>query len=124
MRATKILIISVIFVLGTTVLLQAGHNQYGVADLNKIIFENPIRVGDVLLPKGEYKVAHTMEGDNHVMVFTQQAGKNPAEAKVKCTLVPLTSKASTTEKFYVVNAANERVLRELVFRGDTAKHVF
>ena len=124
MRALKILTVAMIFVLGMTVLLQAGQNKFGVADVRKITFENPIRVGDVLLPKGEYKILHTMDGDNHIMVFTQQGGKNPAEVKVKCTLVPLTAKAPTTQKLYVMDAANERVLRELVFRGDTAKHVF
>ena len=39
------------------------------------------------------------------MVFTQQSAKTPAEAKVKCTLVPLTAKATTTERYYVVNAS-------------------
>lgn len=124
MRAMKILTVAIIFVMGVTVLLQAGQNKFGVADSNKIVFENPIRIGDTLLPKGEYKVLHTMDGDNHIMVFTQQNGKNPAEVKVKCTLVPLTAKAPTTEKLYVMNESNERVLRELIFRGDTAKHVF
>ena len=124
MRAIKLLTVAIIFVLGMTVLLQAGQNKFGVADARNITFENPIRVGNVVLPKGEYKVLHTMDGDNHIMMFTQQGGKNPAEVKVKCTLVPLTAKATTTEKFYVLNASNERVLRELVFRGDTAKHVF
>jgi hypothetical protein len=124
MRALKILTVAMIFVLGMTVLLQAGQNKFGVSDTRKVVFENPVRVGDVLLPKGEYKVLHTMDGDNHIMVFTQQGGKNPTEVKVKCTLVPLTEKAATSERFYVLNASNERVLRELVFRGDTAKHVF
>jgi hypothetical protein len=124
MRALKILTVAMIFVLGMTVLLQAGQNKFGVSNTRKVVFENPVRVGDVLLPKGEYRVLHTMDGDNHIMVFTQQSAKTPAEVRVKCTLVPLTAKASTTERHYVLNASNERVLRELVFRGDTAKHVF
>jgi hypothetical protein len=65
-----------------------------------------------------------MDGDNHIMVFKQLRTKNPAEAKVKCTLVPLASKADQTQKSYVINAANERVLQTLVFRGDKAQHVF
>jgi len=39
-------------------------------------------------------------------------------------LVPLGEKAKTTEKKYVLNAANEQVMQEIVFRGDSAKHVF
>ena len=44
--------------------------------------------------------------------------------KVTCTLVPLSQKAPENETIYELNAANERVLQSLVFKGDTAKHVF
>jgi hypothetical protein len=43
---------------------------------------------------------------------------------VKCTLVPLPQKAAADQTIYQLNASNERVLQELVFRGDSAKHVF
>jgi hypothetical protein len=58
------------------------------------------------------------------MVFKQLKTKKPAEARVKCQLVPLPEKAGETQKIYVVSAANERVLQTLIFRGDSAKHVF
>jgi hypothetical protein len=64
-----------------------------------------------------------MEGTDHVMVFKLANGKG-AEVKAKCALIQLGNKADQTRTVYEVNAANERVLRELVFRGDTAKHVF
>jgi hypothetical protein len=44
--------------------------------------------------------------------------------KVKCQLVQLGNKADQTRTVYAMNGANERVLQELVFAGDTAKHVF
>jgi hypothetical protein len=50
--------------------------------------------------------------------------KKPAEVRAKCTLVPLTAKASESQTIYVLNAANQRVLQELVFKGEDAKHVF
>jgi hypothetical protein len=43
---------------------------------------------------------------------------------VKCTLMSLGAKATRDEKEYNVNAANEFVLQELIFKGDRAKHVF
>jgi hypothetical protein len=46
------------------------------------------------------------------------------EVKVKCTLVPLGKKADHNEEIYQVDASNQRVLQELVFSGDTSKHVF
>jgi hypothetical protein len=43
---------------------------------------------------------------------------------VKCQLVPLQEKAPQTEVLYGHDEKNEDVLQELIFRGDTAKHVF
>ena len=56
------------------------------------------------------------------MVFQRAHSKD--EFKVKCTLVPLPKKADKNQTIYQSNAGNERVLQELVFRGDTSKHVF
>jgi hypothetical protein len=55
------------------------------------------------------------------MIFQLIGGK--AQAKAKCNLVPLPAKATRSESRYSQNAKNERVLTEMVFRGDTAKHV-
>jgi len=57
-------------------------------------------------------------------VFRQLGTKKPVEVRAKCTLVPLGAKAYRDEKGYVLNAANERVLHELIFKGDYSKHVF
>jgi hypothetical protein len=43
---------------------------------------------------------------------------------VKCQLVPLQEKAKRTQLLYNENANNERILQEVVFSGDKAKHVF
>jgi len=100
----------------------AGENNLGIRDVSRVTFVAPIRVGTALLPAGEYVVRHTMEGQEHVMVFQRTHSKD--EFKVKCTLVPLAKKADKDEEIYQLNARNERVLQELVFRGDSAKHVF
>ena len=81
-------------------------------------------MADTLLPQGNYEIRHVMEGSDHIMVFRQMGTKKPAEVRAKCTLVPLSVKASDDQKIYVLNAANERVLQELVFKGDRAKHMF
>jgi hypothetical protein len=95
-----------------------------VADRYQVAFLNPTRVGDVLLPRGDYQILHTMEGDTHIMVFTQEGVKHPVETRAKCSLVPLQEKATDTHTVYTLNANKERVLLELVFKGETAKHVF
>lgn len=101
----------------------AQLNKFGVAEVQKVTFSDPMKVGDVLLPKGEYKVQHTMEGENHIMVFTQEKNSKSATARVKCQIVPLEEKAKRTQLLYNENA-DERILQEVVFSGDKAKHVF
>jgi hypothetical protein len=102
----------------------AQQDKFGVADKYIVSFSDPFRVGDVLLPKGDYAIQHTMKGEEHIMLFRQLQTTKPLEVSVKCTLVPLPEKASHMQIAYVLNAANEHVLHELVFMGDSAKHVF
>jgi hypothetical protein len=108
--------------LGTFVAAQ--QNKFGVADKYTVSFSDPVRVGGTLLPKGDYEIRHTMKGDEHIMVFRQVGKTKPIEVSAKCTVVPLSQKAIETQQTYGPNAANERVLHELVFKGDSAKHVF
>jgi len=124
MRLSRFVVVLAVCVLGLGMLAVAKQNKLGVADSYKIAFSAPTRVGEVLLPQGNYQVLHTMEGQDHVMVFKQLNTKKPAEARVKCQLVPLPKKAARDEQTFVMNLANERVLRTLVFRGDLAQHVF
>lgn len=104
-----------------SVVALAGGNKLGVKDVNHVKFDSAVRIGTASLPAGEYVVRHTMEGEEHVMVFQRVSGKD--EVKVKCTLVPLPKRADQSQTIYVI-AGNERIVQELVFRGDTAKHVF
>jgi hypothetical protein len=114
-------VMAVIVVLGAATLVAAKDNPMGIAQKQEISFTAPTVVGGSLLPAGDYKVLHEMQGATHIMVFKQINGK--AEAKAKCNLVPLNEKAKTTEQRYTENAKNEHVLIEMTFRGDTSKHV-
>jgi ABC-type oligopeptide transport system substrate-binding subunit len=116
-----ILILICVFMLGA---VSAAENQIGIEDSYKVNFSEQFRVADTLLPKGDYQIRHVMEGADHIMVFTQLGTKKPVEVRAKCTLVPLAEKADKSEKTFILNAANERVLQELVFKGDRARHVF
>lgn len=122
MRSMKVLGVTLcVLVLGA--LAFAGANNLAIHEANRVTFVAPIRVGTTLLPAGEYVVRHTMEGQEHIMVF-QSANRKGPETRAKCSLVPLPKKADRTTTSFQVNAANERVLQELVFAGENAKHVF
>lgn len=99
----------------------AGENKLGIKDVNHVTFDTAIHIGTATLPPGNYVVRHTMVGEEHIMVFQRQNTKD--EFKVKCTLVQLPNKAQQSQTIYQL-AGNEKILQELVFRGDTAKHVF
>jgi hypothetical protein len=124
MKILKTSALCVAILLTVAGLLSAATNKYGVADVRKVTLSAPTRVGDVLLPQGEYEVRHVMQADNHIMVFKQVGTSKAAEARVKCNLVPLKQKADRDQLIYVLNAAQERVLQSLRFNGDTAEHVF
>jgi hypothetical protein len=116
-----ILVFMFVIMLGA---VSAAENQLGIADSYRVTFSEKVRVADTLLPVGNYEIRHVMEGSDHIMVFRQTGTKKPIEVRAKCTLIPLGARADQDQKIYVLNAANERVLQELVFKGDRAKHVF
>ena len=122
MRSLKVLGI-ILCVCAFGLMATAADNNMGIHEVSQITFVAPVRIGSSVLPAGDYQVRHIMDGQDHVMVFQLLRGKSP-EVKVKCMLVQLGKKADQTRTVYELNAQNERVLQELVFRGDTAKHVF
>jgi hypothetical protein len=113
-----------VFILMFGFLAAAQQNKLGIADSYRVSFTEPVRVANALLPSGDYEVRHAMEGQDHIMVFRQLGTKKAAEVRAKCSLVPLPAKATESQKIYALNDAKERVLQELVFKGDRAKHVF
>lgn len=122
MRSLKVLCVFLCVVAFGSVVMAGSRNSMGIHEVNNVTFVAPVRIGTVLLPAGEYVVRHVMDQQDHIMVFKSVQGKD--QVKVKCTLVPLEKKADRNEEIYKVNAKNERELQELVFRGDTSKHVF
>jgi hypothetical protein len=124
MSLFKVAGVIVMFVLGFTLVAAASQNELGVADSSRVTFTEPMRVGDTLLPRGDYEVLHSMKGSQHIMTFKQLNTGHPVGVQVQCQLVPLAKKAERTQQVYVLNASNERVLQSLTFKGDTAQHVF
>ncbi len=115
MRKTALLLLTL---LGLGTMLWA-QQLTGFKGTRTVSLSEQAKVGAQVLPAGEYKVTHTMEGTEHIMVFKQ--GKQ--EYRVKCNLQPLTAKADATQAWYEPDASGQRVLQAIVFRGDTVKHV-
>ena len=115
MRKTALLLLTLLG-LGVMLWAQAPAGFKGTRTLS---LSEQAKVGVQVLPAGEYKVTHTMEGAEHIMLFKQ--GKQ--EYRVKCNLEPLNAKADATQAWYEDDASGQRVLQVIVFKGDTVKHV-
>ncbi len=124
MRFAKSLFAISVSVLLLGVFALAAQNPMGISDLYRVNFSEKVIVASTVLPSGDYEIRHVMEGENHIMVFRQVGVRKPVVVRAKCTLVPLAEKAADNQKIYELNASNERVLHELIFKGDRAKHVF
>ncbi len=80
------------------------------------------RAGSVVLPAGEYRVTHEMQGTQHILVMAL-AGKNKQTFRVPCTMQPLVQAATQTEQHYRFEG-KEKILVGLMFRGDKVFHAF
>ena len=121
----KLMLITLFVLCVSATLLAANMNKFGVADQRQVTFYDPVKIGDTVVPAGEYKVLHTMEGDNHIMVFQQQnvSKKSQTTAKIKCDLKAL-DKAADQNLIGYKNEGSNRVLNFLQFKGDKAVHQF
>ena len=118
---TALVIFAVLILTGTA---QSAAGPYGIADKRQVRFYDPVQVGSVLLPAGQYQVRHTMHGVEHLMVFRQMFAKTPAEARVRCTLVPVAKPIEQDQVGFTSNSAGQLVLHCLAFKGDRAEHWF
>ena len=85
-----------------------------------IKLDDSARVGSTLLPAGEYKVTHEMQGTQHILVLAL-TGRNKQTFRVPCTMQPLTKAATQNEQHYRFEG-KDKILIGLQFRGDMVFH--
>ena len=117
----KIAVIAIIALFIAGVAAFAADNNFGAGKTRNITLSSDAKVGDKVLPAGDYKVLHVMEGNEHIMVF--KSNKNAEMARVRCTMTDLGKKSDQTQAEFKT-VGNERVLTGLVFSGDTYRHSF
>lgn len=110
--------IIMLFILGVAF---AADTSFGAGKTKNITFNSDVKVGDKVLPAGDYKVLHLMEGNEHTLVF--KSTTNVEKVRVKCNMVDLGKKAEDTFSEYKI-VGSDRILTAIVFRGDTYKHSF
>ena len=118
MKKIAAVAIIMMFVLGVAF---AADPTFGVGKTRNITFNNDLKVGDKVLPAGEYKVLHLMEGTEHTLVF--KSLMNVEKVRVKCNMVQLNKKADETFAEYKT-VGSDHILAAIVFRGDNFRHEF
>ncbi|GMR22192.1 MAG: hypothetical protein BMS9Abin37_0525 [Acidobacteriota bacterium] len=107
-----------------------------VGEKGVIHIETEMRAGDLVLQRGRYRVEHRVEGDVHFIKFTllftpYRRESRRLEREVRCTIVPLKTKAGRTAIFTVQKAfvdGNTHVffdeITRMEIRGENVAHVF
>ena len=119
MKKIAAVVVVMLFILGVAL---GADTTFGVGKTRNITFSSDVKIGSTVLPAGEYRILHLMEGSEHTLVF-KAVGNNTEKARVKCNMAKLDKKSDQTySETKTIN--NERVLVALVFRGDDFKHSF
>jgi hypothetical protein len=116
-------IIAVLVVLGLSIAASAqSGKELGVGKTRTVTFLEAVKVQGQTLPAGEYSVQHVMEGQNHIMVFSRMPEKQQT-FRFACNMVKLPAKAKQTSNVIDISSGT-RVLKAIVFAGDTYEHQF
>ena len=118
----KMVVLAIIslFILGLTAF--AADSNFGVGKTRELTVAENTKVGDVVVPAGDYKVQHLMENGDHIMVF-KSVDRNKEVARVKCTMQKLDKKSEHTLTM-IDTANNQRVMTGIIFAGDDFRHSF
>lgn len=84
-------------------------------------FSEPHKIGDVLLPKGSYRLVHRASGEEHYVEF-KQLNSGRVLARINCRIEPLAVKASGTGIFVNNDAGTPRIVR-IEIAGENVAHV-
>ena len=116
----KIAVVAVVL-LALGVAAFAADANASAGKTRNVVFGEKTKVGDQILPEGEYKVLHLVEGSEHTLVFKTLS--NNEKVRLKCSVENTGKKADdTVPEFNAVG--NDRVLTALVFRGDPNRYTF
>ena len=112
----------------------ASYKYFPIGKKGDVHFTEPVRVGDVLLQPGMYRVQHVEDGSEHAVVFKKmdmpagyRHGNTPVSEEVaaqfKCKAENTGEKVRKTEVGVRTNAAGEQEVTEVEIAGETFKHL-
>ncbi len=113
------LAMAVVFLLGLTT-LAAGQS----IETREVTFLTPVQIAGTPFAPGTYRITHSMEGQDHVLVLTSNGSKKPHPRKVRCHVKSLPKKSAYSEQRFVEDSSGKRTITSMVFEGDEQEYVF
>lgn len=122
-------------VLITTVAAAADQQAIKVGKKGEVMLSQETQVGDLTLKPGHYQMQHRVDGEDHMIHFTELKGihrtpyypsgptgtAHPGE--VKCRLEPMNAKASQTAVTMSTEGGMRRITK-IEIAGENVAHVF
>ena len=115
-----------------------GEQELKVGKSDDIEFANEVRVGEVTLKPGKYRLRHRVQGADHFVHFETLLITTPSAQKlatglavpagaageVRCRLEPLGAKAQQTTLYLQKKAEGGQRVTKVVISGENVAHVF
>jgi len=92
------------------------------APVTTIALPSGVRIGDLTLPAGEYRVRHVRKANQDFMLFVATGEAKSYAAP--CRIEPLSATVNRTEQRYGLDLSGSERLVELTLEGDPHRHVF
>ena len=113
------------------------EQELKVGKSDDLEFAKEVRVGEVTLKPGQYRIRHRVEGADHFVRFEHLVITTPSAQKlgtglavpagkageIKCRLEPLDAKAQMTTLYLLNEAGGQRLLKVRI-RGENVAHAF
>jgi hypothetical protein len=90
--------------------------------IHTVSFPFAVRVGDLTVPAGVYRVRHVASVNLHVMVFSLTS--DAATYRVRCRPEMLPDRAKSTQQQYELDSSGQKRLAALTFEGEWVRHIF
>jgi len=101
--------------------MQMGQQQK-IGKGATVDFSEPHKIGDVILPKGSYRIVHRVSGQDHFVEF-KQLNSDRVIARVNCRIEPLAGKVTDTA---VTSTPDQGLLHiaKVEIAGENVAHIF
>lgn len=130
--ATLMTLVTVLASAAPVAALHDGHDEgptgqvFKVGKSGDVKIGNDVRIGDILVKKGKYLVAHRVHGDTHILVLTAIAQKDGSESpayEIRMRLVPSRNPVKASALFAQEQRDHSYRVTNVQIAGENGDHI-